>query len=60
MLVYSIHIYLKILVLTTKQTKTFTSLNASNILKLVPEEEIYKYYLGYDFELNKCYTPILS
>lgn len=45
--------------LTTKQTKTFTSLNASNILKLVPEEEIYKYYLGYDFELNKCYTSIL-
>ncbi|TXG80984.1 MAG: hypothetical protein E6R13_07160 [Spirochaetes bacterium] len=37
----------------------YKPLNADNILEIVPEEEIYKYYLHHDFELGRCYKSIL-
>lgn len=37
----------------------YIPLNATNILNIVPEEEIYKRYLGFDFETGKCYNSIL-
>lgn len=44
---------------TTNSINTFKSLTAENILSIVPEEEIYKYYLGFDFEIGRCYNSVL-
>ena len=44
--------------LNTKNAE-YKPLNSSNILNIVPEEEIYKYYLGYDFDIGRCYKSVL-
>lgn len=44
--------------LNTKNAE-YKPLNSSNILSIVPEEEIYKYYLGYDFDIGRCYKSVL-
>lgn len=44
---------------TTTTVKEYKPLTASNILELVSEEEIFRHYLGFDFNLKTCYISKL-